>query len=149
MPHPDIGHTAQHGSSGIGRDELCALFNGPCNLSAYDGMGGCRVTAYDENASSLSYVRNGVCHGATAQSGSQTGYRRRVSEASAVVDIVGLHNDPDKFLKEIVFFIGALGRRKASKLVSFVMNQGTGYVLDRLLPVDLNKFSFPFDKGGC
>jgi hypothetical protein len=72
-----------------------------------------------------------------------------VSEASAVIDIVGPHDGPDKFLKEIVFFIGALGRRKPSKLVSFVMNQGTGYVLDRLLPVDLNKFSFPLDQRGC
>ena len=66
-----------------------------------------------------------------------------------MVDIVGPHDGPDKFLKEIVFFIGALGRRKASKLVPFVMNEGTGQIFDRLLPTDLNKLSLLLHKGPC
>jgi hypothetical protein len=76
MPHPDIGHAAQCGPSRISRDELCALFDRPGNLSAYDGMGSGCIASYDENAGRLSNFRNGVCHSATTQGGSQTGYRR-------------------------------------------------------------------------
>jgi hypothetical protein len=112
-------------------------------------MGGCGVAPYDKDASGLSDFRDRVCHGTATQSGSQTGYRGGVSETRAVVDIVCPHNGPDKFLKEIVFFISTLGRRHGSKLVSLEMIQSAGYILDSLFPCDLNKTPFLFYKGGC
>jgi hypothetical protein len=66
-----------------------------------------------------------------------------------MVDIVGSHHCPDKLLEEVVFFIGALGRRDARKLVSLEMIQGAGHILDGLIPSDLNKLSCPLDKGRC
>ena len=66
-----------------------------------------------------------------------------------MIDIVCSHDRPDKLLKEIVLFVGAFGGRNGSKLVSFVMEEGAGHILDRLVPVYLNKVSFPLDKGRC
>jgi hypothetical protein len=112
-------------------------------------MGGCRVAAYDKDTCGLCNFRDGVCHGTATQGGSQTGYRRGVSEAGTVVDIVCPHDGPDKLLKEIVFFISTLGRRYGSKLVSLEMIQGAGHILDGLIPRDFNKIPFSLDKGRC
>jgi len=121
MPQPDISDLAEHCLARISHNELCAVSYGPADSSSYDRMGGGGIAANDKNARSSGDFSDSVCHSPATQAGSQTGYRGGVSKACAMVYIVSLHNGPDKLLKDVVIFIGALGRRDSSKLISLEM----------------------------
>ena len=54
-------------------------------------------------------VPNGICHCATSECCGQTGHGGGMSEPGAVVNIVGFHHSPCKFMGKIVFFIGNPG----------------------------------------
>ncbi len=67
------------------------------------------VRADYKNAVSFSEFRDGVGHGTAAERCGQTGHGGGMSEASAVVDIIGTQNRPGKLLYQVVFFVGTLG----------------------------------------
>ena len=90
-------------------------FEGPPFLRFQDvtgdqrmGLGG--VGAGDEKALRLgAELRDRVGHCSTAKRGDQTGHRGGVSEASAVIHVIGANHCAGELLEEIVLLVGALG----------------------------------------
>ena len=110
MPQPDISDIAEHRLARISHNELCAVFDRLADSSSYDRVSGGGVAADNKDASCSGDFRDGICHSAATQAGSQTGYRGGVSKACTMIYIVSFHNGSDKLLKDIVLFIGTFGR---------------------------------------
>ena len=86
-----------------------------------DGMILCGIAAGDQEHLRLLYLLNGIGHGSTAECGDKTCHRHGVSEPGTVVNVIGSHCRPHKFLKEVVLFIGNLGRTETGNTVTSVL----------------------------
>ena len=132
---------------GINYNELCTLLYSPGNLPANNWMICSCVGADGKDASCIADLIDGVRHGTAAETGGQTGHRRRVSETGTVIYIIGLQDRPSELLKEIIFFVCTSGRGDGSDLITFIMSKTTGHIFDSLVPGDLHKLAFSLYKG--
>ena len=147
MPQPDISDIAEHRLARISHNELCAVSDRLADSSSYDRVRGGSVAADNKDARCFGDFRDGVCHSAATQAGSQTGYRGGVSEARAMIYVVSLHNGSDKLLKNIVFLICTFSGRDRSEFVPLEMYERGGHIINSLFPGDLHKIASPVDKG--
>lgn len=84
-------------------------------------MGLSGVASGNEKDLSASNVANGIGHCARAQACGQTGHRAAVSEAGAVIDVVGSDYSARDLLKEVVLLVRAFRRDQEANGVGTVL----------------------------
>ena len=113
-------------------------------------MAGRGIGPDDKYTAGFFDLRDGVRHGTTAESGSQTGHRGGMSETCAVINVVGADGGPGKFLGQVIFFIGDFGRNQnADRVRAVLINYAAetiGRKLNGLVPVGFDESTKRFDK---
>ena len=88
---------------------------------------------------------NGVGAGARSERRGQTGDGRRMADAGAVVDIVGLKNSPEQLLHVVGIFINAARATDSGNGVRPMLGNDflklCGYQIQRLIPGGLAKLA--------
>ena len=116
----DICHHGELYFPGIGHYKLCSLLFGPKDAGGHKGMGRGGIGTDDKDAVCLFQFGNGIGHGSTSKGCGKTCHSRGVSETGAVIHAVCAHPGPGKFLHQIVFLIGDLGRGQKGNAVASV-----------------------------
>jgi len=65
------------------------------------------VAPNDEHTVRVFNFGNRICHSTSPESGGKTCHRGGVSEACAMINIIGSQHPPGEFHDKIVFFVGA------------------------------------------
>ena len=100
----------------IDHDKLCSRFDRVADLHANNRMGFLWVRTNQHDYISVpSDVGNGIGHSARTQGLCQTGNRRAMTNAGAIIDVVRLEHRTCHFLKHVDIFIGRASTRKRSK----------------------------------
>jgi hypothetical protein len=86
-----------------------------------DGVRFAGVRADDEDGLGLFQVGEGVGHGAAAERLGEPGDRGSVTQACAMVDVVGAYHGAHELLEQVVLFVGTAGRREARDRVGPVL----------------------------
>ena len=91
--------------SWVRHDELGPFFLGSENTPGNQGMT-CRcIGPDDENTPGIFDLADRIRHCSASKGGGQTGHRGCVSEASAVIDVVGADDRSREFLCQIIFLV--------------------------------------------
>lgn len=107
----DMGVLGKPGASRVDDDQLSPPVNGVEHPPGHLRMSLGGVGARDQDHLSLFDFIDGISHRAAAKGGGKTCHRGCVSESGAVVDVISLEDGAGEFLQEVVFFVGAFGRR--------------------------------------
>jgi hypothetical protein len=133
-------------------DYFCAFGLGPVNTIRNQRVSDRSVGTDYENAVRILYLRDRVRHGSTSESGGKTCHRSGVSKTGAVINVVGPKPHSRKFLKEIVFLIGAFGWSQKGQAISAVsvvyLFQSGGRIVEGLVPGALLESTVLADHGG-
>jgi len=109
------------------------------------------VAADDEHTVRILDFGNGVRHGTRTEGDGKTCHRGGVSEACAVIDVVGAQDASHKFHKKVVFFVGAFGAGQSTNGIRpvrrFDVGQSFRDLSVRFFPADLHKSAILFDQG--
>ena len=97
-----------------------------------------------QRASPRSFDR--VRHGPAAEALHQARHRRRVTQARAVVDVVGAHHGAGELLDEVVLLVGALGGGDGGEGVSACGREPLGHQVERFVPGRLLQRAVPPDE---
>ncbi len=117
LAQPEGGVAHQVDPARVGNDEAFALqAHRPLDAGGDDGMGFRGVGARDQDTIGVLQLGDGIGHRSRAEGGGQTGHRGAVSEAGAVIDVIGAEHRPHELLHQVVFFIGHPGRAPAADL---------------------------------
>jgi len=103
--------------SRVRHDELGPFFLGPENTSRNQRMARGGIGPDNENAPGIFDLADRICHGSASEGGGQTGHRGCVSEAGAVIDVVGADNRSGEFLRQIIFLVGYFSRHQNADAV--------------------------------
>ncbi|MBA7679151.1 hypothetical protein ES703_87434 [subsurface metagenome] len=137
MPQPQSGETAELDLAGVGYDEFGAIPYRFLDIHTDYGMVLSGIGAYGEDATGIGDLGDGVGHRPTSEALGQTGNSGGVAETGTVIYVICAHHRASKFLYDVVFFIGALGRGDGSKFIALILRQLIGNQVERFLPGSL------------
>ncbi len=110
----DVGNSGDVGFPGIHHDELSPVGLAPHEPRGGDGMGRGGVGTNGKDAVGFFQFLEGVGRGAAAEGEGKTCHRGTVSEAGAVIHVVGSDGGADELLEQVVFLVGASGGGQAA-----------------------------------
>ena len=143
---PDVGVVTHLDALGVDDDELGPSLNhGPTHACRCHRVVGVGVGSGDDETPGLFVIRIGVAGRAAAQGHEHGLYRWRVTQTGAVIDIVGLHDQPGELLLDVAVLVrglrGAQGSEGAAMLRQLFRHQ-----VQRLIPTRLAKASVLLDQ---
>ncbi len=139
----EMGQGCQGSPARIDDDQFSAAIHGGQHPPGDLGMGLGGVGAGNQDDLGPLDLVDRVGHRPAAEGGGQTGHGGGVSEAGAVVDVVGGESRPGEFLQEVVLLVGAFGRGEEGHAVGAVLiahaAQLAGHFVEGGVPRDRNE----------
>ena len=155
LAEPEAGMPHQAVAPGVDDDEILIfetrrpLDAGRNHRVIFVGVG-----ADHQDAIGILQFGDGIGHGSGTEGRGQPGHGGAVSEAGAVIHVVGADRGAQQFLHQVIFFVGGPGRTPAANLFGAVfflhLPEAAGHKIEGLIPGGLLEFAvllFPEERG--